>query len=761
MQEALTVDKLISEIFTMGRETSSAEQLFQKFGARLKDALGLDYVIINDAYQEKSSFSGLEEFVINTNKPYIDNRLSGYSAFPELIKQYNEGFRSCMLLPVVVEGKPALVSTLLSKQEDRFDSAFASTIGLVLDMLAYQAVAKIERERSISLARYFDAAFDTYVPQLLVDKAGVIVRANKSFANVFAKTPREIGGKVVSDFFDIDGNMLYSLRNGSAAEVKDKNRKKRTYRVTCNKISDRLTHVLLYDMNEVKELEEKVRLSEQSSGEAFLLLTQDTTVLWASSNIGRIVKIDRDNIAGRRLVDLAYADSAFVSAIGDIKDTYSKAIQINIGNGIYVEAKATLLRNQLGGFSCVLASNNLEKYVASMRGALEGVVDVTSDAIVNTDSLGYIRALNKSAEKLLGYKSSDIRGSAITALYADDESAQKANNALSIAKSLSFTGNMYVNLRVKDGGEPLPCEQTTRSLVDADNVQIGYLLVLKELATKRKMEELEDTVDEIGKKYKDAILESNSKSEFIYNISHDLKTPLTNIKGFGKLLLESAGELNQEQREYVGIITNESDRLYQLIQQILDVAKLSSGKIKLDVQHVNLNELAKNPTLITLSEVAQNKGLAMGWNIDYSVPEIQADPNRLIQVFVNLIGNAIKFTETGSVSVKIFKKGRSVRVEVIDTGIGIGKEDRSKLFRKFYQLKHGLTMQQGAGTGLGLAIAREIVHLHGGKINVISEQGKGSTFWFTLPISGKRKKSAAAKQQKTEEAEGKTHASVS
>jgi len=114
--------------------------------------------------------------------------------------------------------------------------------------------------------------------------------------------------------------------------------------------------------------------------------------------------------------------------------------------------------------------------------------------------------------------------------------------------------------------------------------------------------------------------------------------------------------------------------------------------------------------------------------------------------------------------VKIFKKGRSVRVEVTDTGIGISKEDRSKLFRKFYQLKHGLTMQQGAGTGLGLAIAREIVHLHGGKINVISEQGKGSTFWFTLPISGKPKKQAAVKQQqqKADEADGKAgHTSVS
>ena len=105
--------------------------------------------------------------------------------------------------------------------------------------------------------------------------------------------------------------------------------------------------------------------------------------------------------------------------------------------------------------------------------------------------------------------------------------------------------------------------------------------------------------------------ESKLKSEFIYNISHDLKTPLTSIKGFGKLLLEGSGGLSSEQQEYIKIINNESDRLYQLIQQILDVAKLSSGKIKLDSQQVNLNELVKNPSIGTLEEVAKNKGLVL------------------------------------------------------------------------------------------------------------------------------------------------------
>jgi signal transduction histidine kinase len=105
-----------------------------------------------------------------------------------------------------------------------------------------------------------------------------------------------------------------------------------------------------------------------------------------------------------------------------------------------------------------------------------------------------------------------------------------------------------------------------------------------------------------------------------------------------------------------------------------------------------------------------------------------------------LISNAIKFTEKGSITVKVYKKGRNVRIDVTDTGIGISKEDKTKIFKKFYQLKRGLIQQKGAGTGLGLSIAKEVVNLHGGRIGLISEVGKGSTFWFTIPINPKLKK---------------------
>ncbi len=744
MADTVTIDKLVSETFSLGRSTTTSDELFQKFGTRLKELLGLDHVTIADAYNESTSFSGLDEFVKNTNKPYIDNRLSGYSAFPELIKHYNMGFRSCMLLPVAVEGRAVFVSTLLSRQEDKFSPALASTIGLALDMLAYEAVAKIEKERSISLARYFDAAFNTYFPQLLVDKSGAIAKANKSATGLFAKTQKDMLGRNVGEFFAIDANALYGLRNGNVAEIRDTSEQARIYKVACGKISDRLTHVLLYEITATKELEEKVRISERSASEAFLILARDTTVLWASANVEKVLKMNSNAISGKRLIDLAYMDKEFANQVAG-GEGFSRPLKINVGNGIFVDVNANLVKNQFGGFSCVIASNNLEKYAANVQKSLEELVEVTSDAIINVDTFGYIKSVNKSAEKLLGYNGMEITGNALSSLYVGQENVDRLNSSFAIAKNEGGVEGAFFKVRVKGEEEPLPSEQTIRSFVDQDNNLTGYLVIVKELATKRKIDKMEEDMNALERDLAGVVSESKLKSEFIYNISHDLKTPLTSIKGFGKLLLEGSGGLSPDQQEYIKIINNESDRLYQLIQQILDVAKLSSGKIKLDTQHVNLNELVKNPTIGTLEEVAKNKGLYFKWNIDPTVPEVLGDPNRLIQVFVNLIGNAIKFTESGGITIDMARKGRSVMVGVTDTGIGISKEDKNKLFRKFYQLKHGMTMQEGAGTGLGLTIAKEIVHLHGGKIGVTAEIGKGSTFWFSLPIQGKQKKSTAPK----------------
>ena len=268
--------------------------------------------------------------------------------------------------------------------------------------------------------------------------------------------------------------------------------------------------------------------------------------------------------------------------------------------------------------------------------------------------------------------------------------------------------------------------------------------MIKELETKRRLADIQDRFDKAESTITKLRSTGDLKSQFIYNISHELKTPLTNIIGFSKLLYSGEfGKLNDDQLNYIKTIIDEADRFMQIIQQVLDAAKLESDKMKLELREVNMKELYSNPTIQSMKESAQNKRLKFSWNVDYDVPTILADPNRLIQVFVNLIGNSIKFTDKGEIKVKIANKGRSlIECSVIDTGIGISDEDRHKLFRKFYEAptKRGLVKQEGAGTGLGLSITKQIVELHGGKISCESEPGKGSTFSFTLRVKGVKKR---------------------
>jgi len=735
--EVLTAE-LLEEI----NRSSGADDLLANISSYLESKFKLDKALFYDLYRSDKGTSQYNEFVINTLKPYVDNKLSGYSAFPELVGYYTSGYRSCMTVPVIVATKPALLLTLLSRQEDQFNEQSKQLFSLVAQLVGYAFVAKLERERSISLAKYFDAAFNTPTPQLLLDKKGTIIRANKELFAKFGLSQKEIYGKSITSLFDIDTNAIASIARGIPVEAYSLDRNS-LFRILGSEISDNLIHVAAYDITRLRDFEEATKIAEEATREAFLVLDNDTKVLWASKNIERIIKVSKQELLGRRLSEFLDADLAS----GCASFPCIKSVKINIGNGVTVEAKVAIYKSSIG-YSCVVSNNSFEKYINSIQNYVRNIADMSNDAMITIDVLGYVTSANKSAEKLFGFSIGELKGSSIINRYADEESQKRFNFSITLANERGVVGDTFVNISPKEG-EQVPCEQSVIRLYDEEGKTTGYLLIYHELATKRLIENLQDSLEKAERQSSNYKAESDLKTQFIYNISHDLKTPLTNIKGFAKLFYDGTfGELNEDQKKHIEIIISESDRLMQLIQQILDVAKLSSGKIKLDLQKVNFKELGENPSIKSLSEMIEKKGLAFEWVVDYNVPEIIADPNRVIQVLVNLIGNAIKFTEHGSIRVHVFKKGKNVRVEVADTGIGISKEDKAKLFRKFYQLpRKGLTKQEGSGTGLGLVISKEIVNLHGGKIGVISELGKGSTFWFTLPIYGKKQKESKTKQQ--------------
>ena len=222
------------------------------------------------------------------------------------------------------------------------------------------------------------------------------------------------------------------------------------------------------------------------------------------------------------------------------------------------------------------------------------------------------------------------------------------------------------------------------------------------------------------------------KAEFLANMSHELRTPLNSILGFSQLLLEGdGGVLTTDQRQDVDIIAQNGQHLLALINDLLDISKLEAGKAQLHRGEVEVEPLISE-CVESVRSLAKTKKLDLSASVSPEVGRVFADGPKLKQVLLNLLGNAIKFTETGSVRITAERQGAELRVSVRDTGIGVPVEDAERIFESFQQGKSGISGKY-QGTGLGLAICRQLVEMHGGRIWVKSTAGQGSTFSFTIP----------------------------
>ena len=222
------------------------------------------------------------------------------------------------------------------------------------------------------------------------------------------------------------------------------------------------------------------------------------------------------------------------------------------------------------------------------------------------------------------------------------------------------------------------------------------------------------------------------KKDFISNVSHELRTPLTAIKGFVETLLESAKDVN---KRYLEIIGRQTDRLINIVKDLLKLSELEDieeGKLGVSYSRVNLKEIVSNVLGIYEKEI-KKKGLKSSFEIDENLPEFRADPFKLEQLFINLIENAIKYTEKGEIRISARKKDKSVLIEISDTGIGIARKHLSRIFERFYVVDKSRSRESG-GTGLGLSIVKHIVQLHKGEIRIESILGKGTRFLMILPL---------------------------
>src|SRR3990172_10169433 len=221
------------------------------------------------------------------------------------------------------------------------------------------------------------------------------------------------------------------------------------------------------------------------------------------------------------------------------------------------------------------------------------------------------------------------------------------------------------------------------------------------------------------------------RRDFISNVSHELRTPLASLKALSETLRDGALNDPEAAPRFLGRIETEVDALTQMTQELLDLSRIESGQVNLDLEEISPGMLLKS-VAERMNMQAERAGLKLSMDTSTDLPDIQGDRIRLEQVLVNLVHNAVKFTQAGgSISLQAVVDGEVVRFSVRDTGAGIPSDELERVFERFYKADRA---RSGGGTGLGLSIAKHIVEAHGGRIWVESVEGRGSTFIFTIPI---------------------------
>ncbi len=504
------------------------------------------------------------------------------------------------------------------------------------------------------------------------------------------------------------------------------------------------------DITAQKRLEDQLR-EEQSYNRSLFeasvdaLMTVDPLGIITDVNeqTTRLTGYNRKQLEGSLFVDY-FTDAERATA--GVKKTfddgrvteYELILKSKSGKKSPVSFNAAVFRDTTGRVAGILASarditqqKTVDQALRDHQTYTRGLIESNIDALMTTDTLGIITDVNKQMCAVTGCTHQELIGTAFKDYFTDPKRAEDG-----IRKVLADdrVTNYELTIRNRDGGEMIVSYNAT-TFRGADGKLRGVFAAARDITDQKRLEEqLRRKNDELEEQNHRVQKANRLKSEFLANMSHELRTPLNGIIGLAELMHDGkVGAVSSDHKEYLGDILMSSGHLLQLINDVLDLAKVESGKTELRPEPVELEKLINDVRDIVRTLIAE-KRIRLVCEVDANVENIIADPAKLKQVLYNFLSNALKFTpEDGSVTVRVLPEGPDhFRLEVADSGIGIRAEDFDRLFVEFQQLDASAA-KKFQGTGLGLALTRRIVEAQGGHVGVTSTLGKGSTFSAVLP----------------------------